>query len=216
MIARVLVIFRKDARRLWPYVLMFWVVMFGGTALNERFAREIDWSGRDLLRALPFLQWLACWLLVVLLIQQEQLVGHEQYWLARPIAWQEMVAAKALFLVTMLYAPISICHQALWGNLLPDQGFVTAFMILPAAAFAAVTRNLGQAVLALIGAFMAVAILSSSTLNSRAPGLLSGLALYIAPVTIAVILLQYSRRREVLARCILVAGVAGLVVSMRF
>jgi hypothetical protein len=214
MIARILFIFRKDLRRLWPYVVGLWAITACGVAIDAAYYDQFGLGGHYLLNAIPLLEWTACWVVVVLLIQQERLVGHDPYWLARPIAWQELLAAKALFIVAA-GVPVWICHRTLWfSNDLSSVAQFTMFLVLPAAAFACVTSNLGQSVLAFIGAFSAVAILS--------PWLRIWLNLPMTPaivaaaVSLTVILLQYSHRRETLARAILLAGIAALVVSMRF
>jgi len=150
------------------------------------------------------LEWVACWTLTVLVIQQESLVGDRPYWLARPIAWQELLAAKALFILIFVNLPIWLSRPLPFS----EPAAITVFLILPAAAFAAVTRNLGQAVLAFIGAIFAFGILSKPGVDRR--------AVSAAALSITVILLQYSCRRELLARSILLAGIATLLVLWRF
>ena len=49
---------------------------------------------------LRLLEPVACWVLVISLIHQERLIGHEQYWLTRPYSWRDLVASKALFVLT--------------------------------------------------------------------------------------------------------------------
>lgn len=212
MSARILHIFRKDLRRLWPYVFGLWAITGCGVALDATFYDKFDWRGRDLLSMIPLMEWVACWLVVAVLIQQEPPVGNARYWLVRPIAWQELLCAKALFIVTAL-VPVWICHRVLWfAGELPSQASFTAALILPAVAYAAVTSNLGEAVLAFFGTVAALMMLSPAALIRR-----SGPPLLLeAAVSLAVILLQYSSRRENLARSILLAGAVALVVLARF
>src|SRR5580692_10405789 len=110
MIARILTILGKDIRRLWPYVLVFWGAMVSVAVVGPLTARQ-DFLARELLEALTPLEWIACVLVIVSLIHQERLVGHEQYWLARPIAWPELVAAKAIFLAALVNLPVWICQH---------------------------------------------------------------------------------------------------------
>jgi hypothetical protein len=182
------------------------------------------------------LQVLACVVLITLLIQQERLVGHRQYWLTRPFGWKELLGAKALFLITMVNVPIVIYHCAqltvagintmYWfSELCWRQELFTAFLILPSAAVAAVASNLGQAILSSIGTFLTLAAVADIV---RDKGLWLWLifdevhhwgaplapVLVVAAAATGVILLQYSSRQEVLARCILLSGAAGLIVWM--
>jgi hypothetical protein len=213
MIASVLLIFRKDVRRLWPNVLAFWAVMAGATALSCINSDRFRWSRNNLLPSAVPLQWLACWLLVVLLIQQERLVGHEQYWLTRPFSWKALLAAKTLFLATMVGPPLWICNILVRDRLLQPIP-LTVFLILPAVAFAAVTSNLGQALLAFVGTAFVLTVLSPQIERLRADRLVP--ALLVALLSLAVILFQYSSRRETLARSLLLAGAAGLLILTRF
>jgi hypothetical protein len=213
MIARITLIFRKDLHRLWPYVLGLWAITACGVAIDAAYYDQFGMGGHYLFNLIPLLEWTACWVLVVLLIQQERLVGHDPYWLARPIAWQDLLSAKALFIVAAV-VPVWICHRALWfsGDLSSVAQF-TLLLVLPAAAFACVTSNLGQSVLGFAATVLALSVLAPMAMFW--PGHTSAAdAIVAAAVSLAVILLQYSRRRENLARAILLAGIAALVVSM--
>lgn len=119
-------------------------------------------------------------------------MGENQYWLARPIAWQELLAAKVLFLTALVDLPRLICRYALGAP--ADEMRFAVFLVLPCAALAAATANLGQAALAGIGTYLAVAILPGMIAlpASALPGWRSGLLIVVA--TTAVLLLQYSRR----------------------
>jgi hypothetical protein len=224
---RILAIFRKDVRHLWPQALLFWAVL-GVVAAIDPIPDNLH--SHSLMRQLllPVLQPLACWLLVVSAIHGEKLIGHEQYWLARPYSWKHLIAAKALFLVVCVNLPLLICQLAtlaalgisplVWlPALLWRQVFFTIFFVLPVAAVAAVTRNLGQVLLAGILLFATFAAGSSISLLilGRSPdwGGLGwvrdcGTALVVAAGTVVALSLQYSRRRTALAR----ATLAGTVV----
>ena len=215
MIARILTILRKDVRRLWPNVLVFWAVMVSVAVLNATLSPKLAWNDRDFLESLPPLQWLACVLLVVQLVQQERLAGHDQYWLARPISWPELLAAKAIFLAALVNLRVWICQCAIWpAEPWSHQVPLTVFAVLPAAAFAAVTRHLGQSIICFFAVIVTLAGFAPAILNFTRPP--EPAAAIIAIVCGAVILLQYSRRQEVLARSVLVAGAAGLVLLSAF
>src|ERR1035438_4897812 len=101
----------------------------------------------------------ACWVLIVAVIHEERLIGHEQYWLTRPYTWKNLVVAKALFLVVFVSLPLFVCQYIIlaavngsvpssWlGALLWRQVFFAVFVILPAVAFGAGTAKLGQVLL---------------------------------------------------------------------
>ena len=221
---RILAIFRKDARRLWPQTLLFWTALGAVAALDPL----QQYSG-SLMSQLPqFLQPLACWLLVVSAIHGEKLIGHEQYWLTRPYSWKHLMAAKALFLLVFINLPVLICQLATLAALgisplawLPallwKQVFFTIAYILPAAAVAAVTRNLGQVLLAgiLVYATFAAGLSLNQLIRGSWPvwGAVDwirdcGTALVAAAGTAAALFWQYSRRRTALAR----AALAGTMV----
>jgi len=85
---RILGIFRKDVRHLWPQALLFWAVLGIPAAMHHL----VNWLSAD--RMALLLQPLACWLLVVSVIHGETLVGHQQYWLTRPYSRKHLMAAK--------------------------------------------------------------------------------------------------------------------------
>ena len=175
----------------------------------------------------PFLAPLACWVLAISLIQEERLIGDEQYWLTRPYSWKELAAAKLVFLVVFVNLPLFVCQFAALANtglsplewlsaLLWRQVFFSIFFIAPAVASATVTRHLGQVVLVAIATFVLIEAGIPVLIGSRYPdwGGLNWIGTCLAAVTLAVgmsaaILLQYARRRASLARGI-VAGTIAL------
>jgi len=166
---------------------------------------------------------LACWVLAVTLIHEERLIGDEQYWLTRPYSWKDLVAAKALFLVVFVNVPLFVCQCAALAMvglsplewlpaLLWRQVFFSAFCILPAVAFGAITGNLGQVVLSGIVIYMLVDVGASLITGKHSPdwGGLDwirncGAAFVMAGGMAAAIVLQYTRRRTALARIIVAA-----------
>jgi hypothetical protein len=49
---------------------------------------------------------LSWWVLVGPVIHEDRLVGDRQFWLTRPYEWSKLLAAKALFVLAYLYAPL--------------------------------------------------------------------------------------------------------------
>ena len=227
---RILAIFRKDARHLWPQALLFWAVLGAAAALGP-----LQQYSESVVSQLPqFLQPLACWLLVVSAIHGERLVGHEQYWLTRPYSWKHLLAAKALFLLVFINLPVLICQLAtlaalgisplVWlPALLWKQVFFTIAYVLPAAAVAAVTRSLGQVLLAgiLVYATFAAGLSLNQLIRGSWPvwGAIDWIrdcatVLVAAAGTAAALFWQYSRRRTALARAALVGTMVLTILVM--
>ena len=107
---RILHIFRKDVRHLWPQATASIAMMALAAILDPTYANGGQSLSYSLLAgfALP----LACWNLIIAAIQEEKLPGDSQYWLTRPYFWKELLAAKALFVVTFINLPLFVWHAA--------------------------------------------------------------------------------------------------------
>ena len=224
---RVLTIFMKDARHLWPQVLVFFAIAALAVVTDESLH---VWTGNFHLGQLGrLLEPVACWVLIVAAIHEERLIGHEQYWLTRPYTWKHLLAAKALFLAVFVSLPLLVCQYiilvgangsvpASWlGALLWRQVFFAVFVILPAVAFAAVTANLAQVLLCVVVSFPFLAAWSFFSDASDWGGFAwirtSAAALVILGGAAAVVILQYTRRRTGIAR-IAVAATLALAVAV--
>jgi hypothetical protein len=218
---RAIRIFRKDVAHLRPQILAF-VGLLAAFYADDVFSG--DFNGISIvtldgliLAALP----LSCWLLVTSLIQQEPAVGDRQYWLTRPFNRTDLLAAKALFLVTFVLAPVFVCQALMLAQmpqppgldvaaLLAKQAFFLAWYVLPIAAMAAVTRNLGEAFLGSLIVLLGYSLFLSVPVRSGWNGLLWIREILTAAIALGggavVIYLQYTRRRTILGRGVL-AGV---------
>jgi len=225
--SRILAIIRKDARHLWPHIAVFLVLMTLGALLDPTYTRT-DSSDYSLFSSLlP----LACWSLLVALIHEEKLPGDRQYWLTRPISWKELLTAKALFIAAFINLPFLLCHLAVWralgvpalahlSALLWKEVFFTAFYILPVAALAAITRNLGQVILTALIVVLPTALLANFLVErsrvawaGREWLMMAGVAAALYCGITGVLIVQYSRRRTTLAR-ILAGAVALMIVAV--
>jgi hypothetical protein len=223
--SRVVTIFLKDVRHLWPQVLVFFAtaalaVVTEPTLQVSRYYFVEHWA--------PILEAVACWVLIVTVIHEERLIGHEQYWLTRPYTWKNLVAAKALFLAIFVSLPLLVCQYTIlaaidnvpphWiAALLWHQVFLAIFVILPAAAFAAVTANLAQVILCVVVSFPVFLgwryLFHASDWNGLAWIRTCSAALVILGGVAAVVILQYTRRRTGIAR-IVVAATAVLTTAV--
>jgi len=219
--SRVIAIFLKDARHLWPHITVFLSLMVAAALLDPTYTRRDSSSYTLLSSLLP----LACWGLIIVSIHEEKLPGDRQYWLTRPISWRDLLAAKALFVVAFINLPLLLCHLAVWlalgippsahlPALLWKQVFFSAFCILPVAALAAITRNIGQVILAALLIVVPAALLEQFLFTrfrlawgGREWLLTASEAAVLSCGIAALLVLQYSRRRTVLAR-VLAAAVA--------
>ena len=166
--SQVLHIFKKDTRHLWPEILIsvaltaaFVRVSFGGVSnFNGGGSSNLLPLFASMLGALVPVGW---WVLTARVIHDESLVGESQFWVSRPYQWQELLAAKALFLAAFLYLPIFIAQIVLLRAAgfhpfahLPELFYnlvlLTGVLVLPIAAIATITSNFARLVLTLLGA----------------------------------------------------------------
>jgi hypothetical protein len=94
-----LLIFRKDVRRFW-----------GLLAVVVPLEAAVTWSYSSPVTAQAQLftglfQFLVQWFLVVSLTHEEAVPGGRQYWLTRPIAWRDLLLAKAIFILLFIHLP---------------------------------------------------------------------------------------------------------------
>jgi len=222
---RFIPIFKKDVAHLWPQILVFVAALVAFACSDPTYISPRDVASfiNFLFIALP----LSCWLLVASLIQQEKPIGDEQYWLTRPFSLVDLLGAKALFLMLFVIAPVFICQAIVLsvvpqspglnvGALLAKGAFLLAWYVLPTAAVAAVTKNLGHALLGSLLVLMALGLFMEVPSRSGWNGLawiremLAAIVAFCGSVT--VIYLQYTRRRTVLSRGCL-AGAAVLLAA---
>jgi hypothetical protein len=229
---RTLTIFEKDATHLWPQIVAFVATLALFACEDPTYTKHEDMGLVQLTNLLYLVLPLSCWLLVTSVMQEEKAVGHEQYWLARPFTWVDLLAAKALFLLAFVIVPVFVCQELVldangfsaiehFGELLVKQVFFAALLLLPMAAMGAVTKNLGHAFLG--GLLVSIVLtLGSGVTAAFAPGSNWGALPWIRETVVAavalcgaaaVIYLQYTRRRAALGRAVL-AGVAVLVLAV--
>lgn len=212
-------IFRKDFLRLWG-VLAVAIPL-------QVLARWVDSSpeaaqGQFLT---GFFRGLAQWFLVVSVIHEEAVPGDRQYWLTRPIAWQDLLLAKAVFVLLFIHLPCFLTDVVtlaahgqsiirFFPSLLTCQFFILALDVLLPAAIAAVTATLARFVwlcLALLVGFGLLVSVSSSYSPSGSDW--GGVewfrstivAALLVAIGVTVLLMQYARRDTRVSRCILVA-----------
>ena len=222
-------IFKKDLVLLWPIVLLGALAQWALFALV--FAMDA-FPQQPYLR--PFAQlgtfavFLAIVFTVALGVQQEPIPGTRQDWLVRPIRRRDLLIAKLLFVLLAVHLPMLIgdaaqvlAHGFSFGEALGAalaRNLLILFTVsLPALAFAAMTRTVGQFLGAGIGYFVAIAAVAILlSLGARIGGeeqvtnplAWTGVAwipqtagrIVMAAGATAALLLLYLRRRVVPAR----------------
>jgi hypothetical protein len=150
---RVLAVFRKDARRLWPQAAAFSALLTLAALLDPTYRNT---AGAYYVLLPSLLLPLSCALLIISAIQQEALPGDRQYWVTRPYAWYELLLSKFLFIAAFISLPMLVFHAVVYAavgvpisdhlsTLLWRQIIFAAFYVLPAAALGSITRTLGKA-----------------------------------------------------------------------
>jgi hypothetical protein len=229
--SQILHIFKKDARHLWPEVLASLVItaIFVKTypdtwATGFHTSRLPDIVATVVVVLVP-VSW---WVMLTRLVHDEPLVGERQFWITRPYRWQNLLAAKFLFLSVFLYLPLLIAHSLL----LREAGFhpssyllglffnlflLTFILIVPIIAIATITSSFAKAVLTLLAAIVYVIGLAAlaSLWNASFPETDGGgvTVFVLCSIGIAIILVQYATRNVGLSRWLLIAAAVGIAAS---
>jgi len=163
--------------------------------------------------------------LIVRAIQGESLVGDRQFWITRPYEWKKLLASKVLFVLIFVNLPLlilDICLLARAGftpanyivGLVWMQGLIILFFELPVVALATVTATLAQLllgvlviVLYIVGMAELAQQVPSSSFSSPADSLS---AILLIGTSLAVVLLQYARRKTTSSR-LLILGLGGAI-----
>jgi hypothetical protein len=229
---QILTIFRKDVRRYWPeasasialLVAFAWVEVHGWT-----YRESFDFPSRGLfsfnflsgvVNVLTPVSWI---FLAVRVVHGESLVGDRQFWLTRPYDWKKLLGAKFLVLFVFINLPLLVLDLFLLSRagfhpsnyvlgLLWMEVLVLMFVILPAAALASVTATIVQVLLS--AAVIVLYVIGMVALSELIPS--SGFSgpvdsfspILLLVVCLAVILLQYSRRKAMASR-LMILGLGG-------
>ena len=224
----ILAIFRKDLRCLWPVVALYWALLVVAAIADPFGGHGMGGGSQFSVFAL-----LVCICLTVEAIHQEPLPGDRQYWRTRPLTGRQLLAAKALFVVSCVVIPALIYQIAVLIRLgiapgdyplvlAERQLHLAASVLLPVAAVAAVTRNLRQFVggwLLVLAALIGVALLPPShrAVTWIAPAWLA--ANYLDPILVVVgmclVFLQYRPRATTAGRLMLATSMVLLIFGVK-
>ncbi|MFN0105044.1 MAG: hypothetical protein ACKV2U_23540 [Bryobacteraceae bacterium] len=209
-------ILRKDFRHTWIYVaaatvlLILWAWSFNGFLAVHRggFLGPVD--------GVLILAWA---LFCAVLMHGERLPGERQYWLTRPIRWQNLLQAKTLLLLAAVVAPVALVHS--WvivsrgfpllenlGGIVWNALLLGMACLVPVAVVASISRNLQQLILWALGISAGALALRQFLVGfpqemrwvpnavTIALGVLAGAA---------IVIWQYATRRTVSGRVVVVA-----------
>jgi hypothetical protein len=162
-------------------------------------------------------------LVAALAVLEEPLVGDSNFWTTRPHRWPELLAAKLALVALAIHLPSLIADAyvvaargfspfAYLGPLLWKQFLFFAAVVLPAMAIASLVSNFTHFVIAMFAIAGAITILNGG-FESWSFGLLPAIAvrqsairILLATVALAVVWLQYARRRVIPSRVIAAAA----------
>ncbi len=210
--AQALHIFRKDVRALRAHIGIVLALLAGFTWAHIRLdltrRPTFDFRGTVAYYSGVFLVF-AWWVLISELIREEALPGQRQFWITRPYSWRQLLAAKVLFVLAFVNAPLLAAQMLLLAvsgfspidalpKLLWLQFAAILFLLAPVFAVAAVTRNLLQFVLTVLAAVVAFFYGADAFLSIDLSGgawLNNGVAVVILCVgAVPIVLWQYARR----------------------
>ena len=234
-------ILKKDLRRFsWEIVLSLLLLALYGwcqpvlwqpfdmLTFNATTITALRYMGAEYFGLLVGLGWMV---LVVRLIYEESLTDDRQFWVTRPYRWHNLLAAKILFVITVINLPLLLAELCLLASagFSPFQhisrpaylhGTLCVFL-LPLATLAVVTggrRQMTRAIIVVLIFLVVCFRLSVSAVWLSTPALqktsvweMLGWAVMLV-VPIVVIVRQYALRKTAQARWILVG--AGLVLTV--
>lgn len=211
---------KKDIRRLWPAAAVTSLIL-AALSHEDRWRADLIPSPTEGWMNLLLSGAWAC--LAALAVFEEPLVGDRQFWTSRPYRWPALLAAKLAFAVLAIHLPSLLADVFVlslrgfppashFSDLLSKQILFFGSTVLPAIAVAALVRNFTQFVIALFTIAAGIAVLSGGLTSfsdfSRQSNELRHTIVrsLLAGVAIAVVCIQYARRRAMAARVIGIAG----------
>jgi hypothetical protein len=225
-------IFAKDTRRFWVEIVLS-LTLLAAFARVSPLAFQPGNARREvvlysvinlILNILIPITW---WILVSRVVHEENLVGDRQFWITRPYRWPSLLCAKLLFVAAYILVPIGLTQTFILAasgfhatTVVPGLLFsVTLFgtlVILPLFALSTVTSSFARLTVSLVALFLGV-LLFAALITVRSRGIDISVhgawSYYLLSLcaSAAIIWLQYSLRRTLIARAILGGSLVLLV-----
>jgi hypothetical protein len=224
-------ILRKDAYLLWPEITISIVLLALFTVIEPKgwvVGPPMLLSMAALANVLTLALCMSWAVMMISLIQAERLVGLNQFWTTRPYEWPKLIAAKCYFLLALLYLPLVVSQAillhlagipvpesipAMLHNLL----LLTIALVLPICCAAAITRSIGQALLALLafGAMLAGIEFYATSFRTLAPHALVSTQIGIAAVLLIAALANQYRYRATARSLFILTLAPALIVLLQ-
>jgi hypothetical protein len=221
-------IFKKDVRHLWLQIAVTLAIV---AALGREDRWRGDWLAGQTEGWLNLLLPIAWTFLIGLVVAQEPLVGHRQFWITRPYRRSGLLSAKVLFALVFVHVPFFVeqayvlaargfspaehLPQLLWNQVL-----LCAALTLPAMALAALASTFTQFVMEVVGVAAAIVFLHATFDTAPVPWQrvetvrLGLTVLTVAAASMAIAGLQYFGQRVHVSRGLGVG--AGIAASLLF
>lgn len=212
-------IFKKDVRYLRREIaLMVLIAVVLATLHSPDYVRVIEFA---LIGAAAFL--------IGRLVLAEAIPGDRQFWITRPYRWQSLLCAKLFFIAAFVNLPVFLAHIFILTvdgfpllssipGLLWSQVLLFVFFALPVTALAALSSGMAAFIFAQLIVVAAGYGLWEMLLATRIPRLGSAggagwvrdsiAFVAISTIALAVLFLQYIRRRTIFSRGFALAAVA--------
>jgi hypothetical protein len=220
-------ILRKDIRYLWWETAVTLLVLAALSHMDAQRADAVPGSTEGLLQLLLPVAW--CYL-IAMLIQSEALVGDRQFWLTRPYPRSTLLGAKVAFIILLIHVPAFIADAAIveargfrfyesLPSLLLKQILMAGILTIPAAALAAVTRNIAQFMIAIV-ALAAAAAFFGPTMSApwlRPDRVRQAIAVFVAcSASVFIVIFMYRRRQTGFARAMGIGAIALIVMGSAY
>jgi hypothetical protein len=229
-------VFKKDWSLLWPLAVLVTLIQVALEWAIFKFGFfGVSPVAREIMRLLTPAWFIGVIVLVIAVVHEDTIPGVDQDWLVRPINRTELLLAKLLFVTVTICLPMLLVNLAdelalgfkfppSFGDALYKEVYLFVCLLVPAAAVASATRNAIELVVLVAGLVLlyVVSVWLSATLFGldRCPtcdtsvswlqSVLQHLGLFVG--SLAVLALQYYRRKTSASRLMLAAGVVLLVV----
>jgi hypothetical protein len=222
----------KDARHLWPEILVSLAITAGFIATDHfgwpQYGNEPFHEAGTLRVWMQILLPITWWLLVSRAVHDESLVGDRQFWITRPYGWPRVLAAKLIFIASFILLPYLLAQCILMEeahlhplNVLPGLAFTLAtifvLFLLPLFALATVTSTISRIFIIFFGlaVYTGLAFYFGSAFGTppswnpgSEPPYLNVAILIALFIPAVVILVQYAQRRTGFSVALLLALVA--------
>jgi hypothetical protein len=217
-------IVRKDALHLWPETLVSIALLVAFAWAEAQTWLPADGSFQiaslftGILRFLIVISWL---ILISRLAHDEELVGDRQFWITRPYTWYGLLSAKVLYIALFICLPFLLMqawllhHAGLYPTLLipallKNQLYIVGVYLLPLFVIAAVTATFVRYISSVLAGFLYLFVVIAIAAYNWSDKLDAPYITWILPVGVVILILaalvlQYARRKTLIARLLLLA-----------